>query len=53
MPSKRRMFGVSAKKHFGKLAGWVQTASYVLDKIYCRKKRCSECGIREICYEKE
>jgi hypothetical protein len=47
------MFGVSAKKHFGKLASWVQTASYVLDKIYCRKKRCSECRIREICYENE
>lgn len=31
------MFGVSAKKHFGKLVGWVQTASYVVDRRTAEK----------------
>lgn len=34
---------------YGKLSGFVQTASYLHDKLYCSKSRCGECPLREAC----
>jgi hypothetical protein len=35
----------------GRLAGWVQTAFYVHEKLYCSRRRCGECPLRRECLE--
>ena len=37
------------KRLFGPLAGWVQTASYLHVKRWCRRGRCSGCLLRALC----
>ena len=34
---------------YGKLSGFIQTASYLHDKLYCSRNRCGECPLREAC----
>ncbi len=38
-----------ASEALGPLAGWVQTAFYLHDKLYCSAQRCSECVLRPEC----
>lgn len=38
-----------ASESFGKLAGWVQTAFYLHEKLYCSIKRCNECLLKYDC----
>lgn len=51
-PGREECLSFLARKAFGRLAGWMQTASYILEKLYCRRRRCGECGLREICEER-
>jgi len=48
-PANRRCIRWIASKSFGKLAGWVQTAFYLHEKLYCSKKLCQECMLRSEC----
>ncbi len=34
---------------YGGLSGWIQTIAYYHDKIYCSKRRCDACPLRELC----
>uniref|UniRef100_A0A7J3ZK34 HhH-GPD domain-containing protein n=1 Tax=Fervidicoccus fontis TaxID=683846 RepID=A0A7J3ZK34_9CREN len=36
------------------LSGWIQTACYVHDKLYCRRRRCNSCApcVRSLCSSK-
>jgi len=36
----------------GKLAGWVQTAFYLHEKLYCSRKLCQRCLLRSECAER-
>lgn len=38
-----------ASDSFGRLAGWVQTAFYLHERLYCRRKRCSYCSLKSEC----
>ena len=38
-------------REYGEMAGWVQTAAYVLDRLYCSRRRCGECGVSSVCKE--
>ncbi|MEM1546203.1 MAG: hypothetical protein QXY40_07985 [Candidatus Methanomethylicia archaeon] len=33
----------------GKIAGWLQTVSYIHDKKYCSRSKCIECKIKHLC----
>ncbi len=46
--SNRCLTGLSYK-HFGRLASWIQTVSYVVDREFCRKNSCDRCLINKIC----
>ena len=34
---------------YGGLSGWIQTIAYYHDKLYCSKRKCDICQLREIC----
>ncbi len=34
---------------YGGLSGWIQTIAYYHDKLYCSKRKCNICQLREIC----
>jgi len=34
---------------YGPLSGWIQTVSYVHDKLYCSRNECSNCPLKNIC----
>jgi len=34
---------------YGRLSGWIQTIAYYHDKLYCSKRKCSICPLRELC----
>ncbi len=34
---------------FGELSGWVQTIAYIHDKMFCSRKLCMKCGLRDLC----
>ena len=36
-------------KEYGELAGWIQTACYTHDKLYCMRRKCEQCRLKEIC----
>jgi len=38
-----------ASEMYGRLAGWIQTACYLHDKLYCRRGLCNECKLRSLC----
>ncbi|MCS7102891.1 MAG: hypothetical protein NZ992_03300 [Candidatus Korarchaeum sp.] len=38
-----------ASESFSKLAGWVQTALYLHEKLYCSAKRCDKCLLKSHC----
>jgi len=38
-----------ASKSLGRLAGWIQTAFYLHEKLYCSRKLCRECLLRSEC----
>jgi len=40
--------GLSYHK-LGRLAGWLQTVSYIHDRKYCSRGRCLECPIKKLC----
>ncbi len=38
-----------ARVELGLLAGWLQTVSYIHDKLYCSRGFCSSCFLKNIC----
>ena len=38
-----------ARSELGPLAGWVQTISYIHDKLYCSRSACGTCPLRSLC----
>lgn len=40
--------GLSYHK-LGRLAGWLQTVSYIHDREYCSRSRCLKCLIKQVC----
>jgi len=40
-----------ASSQLGRLAGWVQTAFYVHEKLYCSRGLCGQCPLRRECRE--
>lgn len=38
-----------ASDSFGKLAGWVQTAFYLHEKLFCSGRKCRECSLKREC----
>ncbi len=47
---RHRCLHWKARTEYQGLAGWLQTACYVHDKLYCLRRRCGECTLRSICY---
>ena len=38
-------------KDFKRLAGWLQTISYLHDRLYCSRSLCRECPLKSVCRE--
>ncbi len=48
-PNNRCLTGTVYKK-FGRLSSWIQTVSYVVDRLYCSRNKCRECPLyKKIC----
>ncbi len=48
-PRTRCLTGL-AYRTFGRLSSWIQTVSYVIDRVYCSRIKCIECPLyRKIC----
>ena len=48
-PKKGECLRYIFMRTYGKLSGFIQTASYLHDKLYCSRNRCGECPLREAC----
>jgi len=48
-PASDGCLRAALSRKYGGLAGWLQTALYVHDKLYCQARRCSSCPLRSYC----
>ncbi|MGC8933408.1 MAG: hypothetical protein ACP5LQ_09030 [Candidatus Methanodesulfokora sp.] len=51
-PANKKCIRWLSFDQLGKLAGWIQTAFYLHEKLYCSRKLCQSCLIRSECNAK-